>query len=183
MLVAAVIGRIRHIEVSGACVLKHSGRIGDFLRLYKAEPCSLYMGIGTIDTLEGASPFRLDIEDASPFQIKRCIGMIRENAAREWLRPGFRELNRTVSCYNTGKTGNTSIPFQCLKKELEPFSLAYDAKISIEQHNQFAGQDGKPAASQDDHSLRMPTDDTDQFPDFTYKGLHIGIVDIIDVSD
>jgi len=31
-----------------------------------------------------------------------------------------------------------------LKKELEPFSLAYDAKISTEQRNQFAGQDGKP---------------------------------------
>jgi hypothetical protein len=51
----------------------------------ESEALPLYVGIGTIDTVEGASPFCLDIEDATPFQIKRCIGMIWENAAREWL--------------------------------------------------------------------------------------------------
>ena len=111
------------------------------------------------------------------------MGMILGKTAVERLGPWLRENNRTVPGYNAGKTGNAFISFQGLEKELEPLPLADDAEIGIEPAHEFAGQDGKSAASQDDQSFRMPPDDTDQFPDFVYERFHICFVNIINVSD
>ena len=170
-------------KVAGALLLQLPCLSGDLIGGVQAQPAALDMGIGAVNTVVGTSPFRLQIQDASPFEIETELGIHRPKLPPDRTRPRNSASKPLPSADDPRQIGDSRSLLQGVKERTQELPFPDDAEIGIQQGHQFSGENGKTAAPDHNRGLRAAPDGPNDPLMSLNKALRGQGIHIVDIPD